>query len=76
VNWIGHHRFTSKYLHTNGGSDPIIMDILGVKSDQSRGITDPTLGMEARQKDDSRMRKLAMEVLGMTKDPDEPEEDE
>jgi hypothetical protein len=52
------------------------MDILGVKSDQSRGITDPTLGMEARQKDDSRMRKLAMEVLGMTKDPDEPEEDE
>ena len=51
---------TAHYLHTNGGSDPIIMDILGIKSDQSRGITDPTLGMEARQKDDSRMRKLAM----------------
>jgi SNF2 family DNA or RNA helicase len=65
---------TAHYLHTAGGSDPIIMDILGVKSDQSRGITDPTLGMEARQHDDSRMRKLAMDVLGMTKDPDEPGE--
>jgi len=67
---------TAHYLHTADGSDPIIMDILGVKSDQSRGITDPTLGMEARQKDDSRMRKLAMEVLGLSKDPDELGEDE
>lgn len=67
---------SAHYLHTAGGSDPIIMDILGFKSDQSRCITDPTLGMEARQQDDSRMRKLAMEVLGMTNDPVEPGEAE
>lgn len=55
---------TAHYLHTAGGSDPVIMDMLGVKADQSRGIVDPMLGIEARQQDDSRLRKLAMAVLG------------
>jgi len=55
---------TAHYLHTAGGSDPVIMDMLGIKADQSRGIVDPMLGIEARQQDDSRLRKLAMAVLG------------
>ena len=40
------------------------MDMLGVKADQSRGIIDPMQGFDAKQMDDSRMRKLAMAVLG------------
>lgn len=55
---------TAHYLHTAGGSDPVIMDMLGVKADQSRGIIDPMQGFDAKQMDDSRMRKLAMAVLG------------
>lgn len=59
---------TAHYLHTAGGSDPVIMDMLGVKADQSRGIIDPMQGFEAKQMDDSRMRKLAMSVLGREDD--------
>lgn len=55
---------TAHYLHTAGGSDPVIMDMLGVKADQSRGIVDPMLGFEPRQQDDSRIRRLALSVLG------------
>jgi len=55
---------TAHYLHTAGGSDPVILDMLGIKADQSRGITDPMQGFDAKQADDSRIRRLAMAVLG------------
>ncbi len=61
---------TAHYLHTYGGSDPLIMDILGVKSDQSRGIIDPQRDWEVRQQDTDRMRKLAMRVLDLKEDPE------
>ena len=63
---------TAHYLHTHGGSDPVIMDLLGLKADQSRGIVDPMRGYEAKQQDDSRMRKLALSVLGREDDEWEP----
>lgn len=54
---------TSHYLHTLGGSDPVILGVLGVKSSQSRGIVDPLLGIEPQQQDDSRIKELARYIL-------------
>ncbi|KIC42211.1 hypothetical protein RA27_02105 [Ruegeria sp. ANG-R] len=59
---------TAHYLHTSGGSDPVIMDMLGVKADQSRGIVDPMKGYEAKHQDDTRIRRLAKAVLGREDD--------
>lgn len=51
------------YLHTNGGSDPVLMETLGIKSDQSRGINDPGKQEAKRFSDDSRIKRLAQYVL-------------
>lgn len=53
------------YLHTSGGSDPVLLETLGVKTDQARGIVDPGVAPAARFTDDSRIRRLAQHVLGM-----------
>ena len=48
------------YLHTNEGSDPVMLDVLGVKEGQSHGIRD--LGAEmsvGREVDPERLRQLA-----------------
>jgi hypothetical protein len=59
------HQVTAHYLHTNEGSDPVLLETLGVKSDQSRGINDPGLAPAARFTDDSRIKRLAQHVLGI-----------
>lgn len=58
------HQVTGHYLHTNGGSDPVLLETLGIKSDQSRGINDPGIAPRAKFSDDSRIKRLAMHVLG------------
>lgn len=55
---------TAHYLHANGGSDPVLMELLGLKADQARGINDPGMLMAARTIDESRIRKLAQFVIG------------
>lgn len=57
------HQVTAHYLHVNGGSDPVLMQLLGRKSDQSRGILDPGIAPAARFTDDSRIKALARFVL-------------
>lgn len=52
------------YVHANGGSDPVLIETLGIKSDQARGINDPGVAPKVRCSDDSRIRKLAEYVLG------------
>lgn len=54
---------TAHYLHVNGGSDPVLMSMLGIKADQSRGILDPGKAAPERFTDESRIRKLAEYVL-------------
>ncbi len=54
---------TAHVLHTNGGSDPVMLDALGVKTDQSRGIVTPGEAVEQKARDESRMKKLAESVL-------------
>lgn len=55
---------TAHYLHAPEGSDPVLMELLGLKADQARGINDPGLLQADRHVDDSRIRKLAAFVLG------------
>ncbi|WBO23955.1 SNF2-related protein [Sphingomonas abietis] len=55
---------TAHYLHTNEGSDPVLLETLGIKSDQSRGITEPGIAPRQRFTDDSRIKRLAAYVLG------------
>lgn len=55
---------TGHYLHTNGGSDPVLLETLGIKSDQSRGINDPGIAPRVKVSDDSRIKRLAQHVLG------------
>lgn len=51
------------YLHTNWGSDPVVVEMLGIKADQSRGINDPGVAPKPRTVDESRLKKLAQHVL-------------
>lgn len=54
---------TAHYLHCNGGSDPVLLETLGIKADQSRGINDPGKAAPLKMSDDSRIRRLAQHVL-------------
>lgn len=51
------------YVWTNGGSDPSVMSVLGVKASQSHGIVDPLLAPKAQHTDDTRIRELAKAFL-------------
>ncbi|WP_421849840.1 SNF2-related protein [Oricola sp.] len=58
------------FCHCNGGSDPAILEMLGLKSDQARGIVDPfSERTEIVEHDDTRMRTLAKQVLARRKSP-------
>jgi hypothetical protein len=50
-------------LWTDFGSDPPMLEMLGVKSDQSRGIIDPGKAIAPREVDESRVKMLAKYVL-------------
>lgn len=51
------------YVVTNYGSDPVIIDIQGLKSSQSRGVTDPGQKSDIKQADANRIKKLAAHYL-------------
>lgn len=54
---------SAHYLHADGGSDPVLMELLGFKADQARGINDPGLAMGQRHTDLDRIKRLAEFVL-------------
>ncbi len=47
------------YVVTNYGSDPVLIDILGLKQSQSDGIHDPGAKSEERQSDPDRIKRMA-----------------
>ena len=51
------------YAHTNWGSDPPILDIIGVKYSQSRGIFDPNSKCEAIVTPQKNLKALALKFL-------------
>lgn len=52
------------YLYSNYGSDPLIIDILGLKAHQSAGIVDLFEIVNQKESDESRLIKLANSFLG------------
>lgn len=50
-------------LWTDYGSDPAVLEMLGVKTDQGHGIVDPGKALAPREQDTSRIKRLAEMVL-------------
>lgn len=51
------------YLCSESGSDPLIIDLLGLKSSQAQGILDPSLGVQSPHSDNSRIQLLVQKYL-------------
>ncbi len=51
------------YLVADDGSDPPILEVLGVKASQASHIVDPSLGVQAQANDDAKMRGLVDRYL-------------
>ena len=56
-------QITAIYLNTNEGSDPPMVEVLGVKQFQSTGIIDPGKQLETKFSDKSRIQVLAEQFL-------------
>jgi hypothetical protein len=54
---------TAIYLHADGGSDPLVVSLLGLKASQARGIVDPLSGVQQVYSDESRLKQLAKDYL-------------
>jgi SNF2 family DNA or RNA helicase len=55
---------TAFFLVTADGSDPPMMDVLGIKASEAQHIVDPHLGIEVRENDTSHLHKLVERYLG------------
>lgn len=51
------------FLCSDSGSDPLIVDMIGLKASQAQGIVDPGLGVQAVYSDDTRMQMLIKKYL-------------
>ncbi|WIX32557.1 DEAD/DEAH box helicase [Salinicola sp. JS01] len=58
---------TAIYLNTDQGSDPPMVEVLGVKASQSTGIVDPGRQFAARHSDKTRIQALAERFLASRK---------
>jgi SNF2 family DNA or RNA helicase len=56
-------QITVVYLNSDEGSDPPMVEVLGVKASQAAGIIDPGQQFEARHSDRSRIQALASQYL-------------
>ncbi len=57
------HQVTAIYLVSEYGSDPLIIDLLGLKSSQSHNIMNPLTTVEQQYSDESRLKLLAQKFL-------------
>jgi hypothetical protein len=57
------HQVNAHFPYVTQGSDPVLMEINAIKSDQARGIHDPGIVQEARLTETSRVKRLAQYVL-------------
>jgi len=55
---------TAFFLVSDEGSDPPIMDVLGIKASEASQIIDPHLGVQQKDDDTSNFRKLIDRYLG------------
>ncbi len=54
---------TAFFLVTDDGSDPPMMDVLGIKASEAQHIVDPHLGVEIKTNDISHLKKLVERYL-------------
>jgi hypothetical protein len=54
---------TAFFLVTDDGSDPPMMDVLGIKASEAQHIVDPHLGVEVKENDVSHLRRLVERYL-------------
>jgi hypothetical protein len=54
---------TEIFIVADGGSDPVIASVQGLKASQARGIIDPKAGIEQVHSDESRIKTLAKMYL-------------
>jgi len=60
----GHEeQVTAIYLTSEFGSDPLMIDILGLKASQSEGLLNPLQGTPEKYSDDSRIKLLAQQYI-------------
>lgn len=57
------HQVTAHFLVSDYGSDPVIINLLGLKSSQAQGIVDPLKAIETQYSDSSRMKVLAQQYI-------------
>lgn len=58
---------TAYFLVSEYGSDPVLIDVLGLKSSQAHGIVNPDEAVPEQHSDDSRIKKLAESFLAVAK---------
>lgn len=58
---------TAFFLVTDEGSDPPIMDVLGIKASEARQIVDPHLGVQKGDDDTSNLQRLVERYLARAK---------
>lgn len=51
------------FLCSDSGSDPLLIDLLGLKGSQAQGIIDPHLGIQEIHSDESRLQMLVKKYL-------------
>jgi SNF2 family DNA or RNA helicase len=54
---------TALYLIANGGTDPLMVDILGLKASQAHGIINQEEDVLEMVSDDTRIKRLAQQIL-------------
>jgi superfamily II DNA or RNA helicase len=59
---------TALYLVSNGGSDPPMVELLGLKASQAQAIIDPLRGVEVVHSDVSRLQAMAQKYLNKKKE--------
>jgi SNF2 family DNA or RNA helicase len=60
------HQVDAIFLHADGGCDPLVLQVCGLKASQQRGIVDPERGVEEVHSDESRIKALAQLYLDKT----------
>jgi superfamily II DNA or RNA helicase len=54
---------TAIYLVVDDGSDPPMMDVLGLKASQAQAVVDPDLGVQSKTNDAGKLQKLVQRYL-------------
>lgn len=61
------NRVTAIFLASEHGTDPTMIDLLGLKTSQSHGILNPDQDIISRYSDEDRLKVLAQRILNMAK---------